>query len=342
MSPMTAANPGTVWILGAGFSRSLGAPLFRDLFRSDLQILASIGYLPVEMKAALDTYRSYAPSDMGGHAELGTLWNDPEDFLYKLESATAGSPYHRSLFPRLAVPDIKIMAHMTTAALAIECSHFLVGDDLKAERWMPYRRWASQLNENDTVLTFNYDRVPELLSGNSASPEGPPMLEVAVPPVRRASNDRLGAEVRARGAAPVFKMHGSVDWWKRNGLISSDPLRTFHDQPDSPVLGIPGPGKLDLRSNAFSEVWSAAKSAIREAGRVVFVGYRFPQTDAQARFELLQSIRDGSGELVVEVVLGPDVNHPDVARMRALLGLIRPSERIKILPLYAEDYIGHF
>jgi hypothetical protein len=249
MSPMTAANPGTVWILGAGFSRSLGAPLFRDLFRSDLQILASIGYLPVEMKAALDTYRSYAPSDMGGHAELGTLWNDPEDFLYKLESATAGSPYHRSLFPRLAVPDIKIMAHMTTAALAIECSHFLVGDDLKAERWMPYRRWASQLNENDTVLTFNYDRVPELLSGNSASPEGPPMLEVAVPSVRRASNDRLGAEVRARGAAPVFKMHGSVDWWKRNGLISSDPLRTFHDQPDSPVLGIPGPGKLDLRSN---------------------------------------------------------------------------------------------
>jgi hypothetical protein len=230
---------------------------------------------------------------------------------------------------------------MARMALAIECSHFLVEDDLKAERWMPYRRWASHLNGKDTVLTFNYDRVPELLSNNKNSEEGEPKLKVVVPPVRDRRNDPLGDSFRAIGAAPVFKMHGSVDWWEQNGVISADPGRMFHNQPSdsAPVLGIPGPGKLDLRSKAFAEVWSSAKKAIREAGRIIFVGYRFPPTDAQARLELLQSIRDRSDNVPVEVVLGPDVNHPDVARMRALLGLLGLTNTI-VHPLYAEDYIG--
>ena len=31
-------NSSTVWILGAGFSQALNAPLFRDLFKSDHRV----------------------------------------------------------------------------------------------------------------------------------------------------------------------------------------------------------------------------------------------------------------------------------------------------------------
>jgi hypothetical protein len=51
---------------------------------------------------------------------------------------------------------------------AAEVSGFLKAADPKLERWAPYRQWVKTLAKNDTVITYNYDRVPDLLNDESS------------------------------------------------------------------------------------------------------------------------------------------------------------------------------
>jgi hypothetical protein len=341
---MSLPADGTVWILGAGFSRSLGAPLFNEIFRHDFRIEAALEAIPTEIADVFTLYRKHASTEVGGAGQInGTIWNNAEEFLFAIESAAAGSAYSSSLFRAFTRHDLKNMANFCRMALAIECSHFLAKDDMRAERWLPYRIWAAQLSAADTVLTFNYDLIPELLSGNTVDGKvGQGKLEVVIPPRRGiAKEDELGDAQRKKEFAPVFKLHGSVDWYIENGAIVSDRHRPYgRVGEDPPLLGIPGPRKAALRENEFEGVWAAGKAAIHNSSRIVFVGYRFPATDAQARIDLLRSIAFApTAKQHVEVVLGPGVNEPDVVRMEALLNLVNAQAMVR--PFWAEDYIAH-
>jgi hypothetical protein len=77
-------------------------------------------------------------------------------------------------------------------ALAFETSRFLKYTDPKDdEAWGPYRSWAEGLDPKlDSVVTFSYDKVPEMLG-----------LFVPVP-----------QKIGFRSGVPVYKMHGSTDW----------------------------------------------------------------------------------------------------------------------------------
>ena len=50
--------------------------------------------------------------------------------------------------------------------LGAECCSFLHSVDVAAERWRPFHRCASQLTGEDTIVTFNYDRVVELVGAD--------------------------------------------------------------------------------------------------------------------------------------------------------------------------------
>lgn len=341
-------NSSTVWILGAGFSQALNAPLFRDLFKSDHRVKAACGHSPSgSILQALGLYRRYASSEVGGEgSENGTLWRDPEEFLDVIESASGGAISYREFLAAAGIaPETDTFADWGRRALAMECSHFLKGANLETERWRPYVLWASELASNDTVVTFNYDQIPDLLSKNPArSPQ--PNLEVVIP--KGSTNDVIEENVqlvRRRGQAPVFKLHGSVDWVaSADGGIelaaASEDLATGR----CPILGIPGPRKAAIRKEykGMRVLWAYALEAIRKATRVVFVGYRFPPTDAEARLSILEALREaGSALKVVEVVLGPDLNHRDVARMRGLLSFVMSSEKVRVRPLFAEDFLPY-
>jgi hypothetical protein len=57
--------------------------------------------------------------------------------------------------------------------VAAECAAFLQHVDPTREQWRPYRRWAASLTPNDTVVTFNYDRVLEMLHDQQNIPKTP-------------------------------------------------------------------------------------------------------------------------------------------------------------------------
>ncbi len=214
----------------------------------------------------------------------------------------------------------------------MECSAFLVDAAVAGERWAPYLRWASQLRPQDVVATFNYDLVVERL-GVKTSRSGIPDLEDD-------TSDLVGAR--------LLKLHGSVDWSLGAGseiqLCHTD-LFTPRDNVVNRLIGSPGQTKAALCDGPLKSQWDAATAALRSADAVIFVGYRFPPTDAHSREAILGAIRGNQApHLSIRVILGPSPN-PDIKRLEGLLRWAI-SERaagtaeVIVEPLYAEDFLS--
>jgi hypothetical protein len=334
---------GTVWILGAGFSRGLGAPLFRELFVSDKRARAAGLDLPGRVYDVIDLYRRFREGTNSGENEL---WRDPEEFIDVLESAKSPGR-SQALLATLTrfTPDELVDA--ARRLLALECSQFLRGAVTDTERWLPYLMWASRLDETHTVISFNYDRVLEFVQKQKFR-EQTNYYSVIVP----SEADTNGVwHARTMKCAPILKLHGSVDWITRNGKIDVDPRDSLPADAASGndlVLAVPGPekGGFGKKFRAIGVLWKGAEEAVQRAGRVVFLGYRFPVTDAQARIRFLNAIKfatKGNTLKTVEVVLGPDDKHPDVARMKQLLSFVcgGSTVKVKVHPLYVEDFLPY-
>ena len=337
----------TAWFLGAGFSRGLGAPLFRDLFRGfpgRARLLTLNPDLGQTIEAVLNLYRRFGVPPADGIP--GSFWRDPEEFIDVLESAAISDGGQRELLKSI-VPSLSVegMVDLARRALAIECSFFLRGADPATERWQPYLCWARALNGEDTIVSFNYDRVLELLKEKFVPDTN--HYGVIVPSVAQAD---AVSEARHLRYAPVLKLHGSVDWVLRNGDIKVDTnpdLAVTCTSGNEIVLAVPGPEKaaLQTRSTGMKILWDAAQQAVRQAGKIVFLGYRFPVTDAFARLYFLKVIRAAAKAKTlntIEIVLGPNEHHPDVERMKGLLSFACKGTEVKInvLPLWVEDYLS--
>jgi hypothetical protein len=81
----------------------------------------------------------------------------------------------------------------------------------------------------------------------------------------------------------------------------------------------------------------------------MFVGYRFPPTDAEARRRLLSAISEstkGVGAVHFHIVLGPRTSADDAMRLAGLLkstGKVptkSPESVLHIHPMYAEDFLS--
>lgn len=350
-----------VWVLGAGFSRSLGGPLIGDLLTPESEHALGVRFANAHLLTTPGCKLARALYWFGTRAARAGVnvngeehhWDDPEDFLDQLDGAAAaglGAPQrrrleeimHRAWSLNLTVPGVHTLEPKlgevregARRLLAAECASFLVNVDHSTERWSPYVRWMRALRGNDTVITFNYDLVVETLAAATARE-----LAVMVPGDQQPLAD---------GAPLLLKMHGSVDWRRVEPVAHSDQTATFrrtreHDlcarcDPHELAIASPGPAKAagvkELRS-----IWDAALNCIRLADVIAFVGYRFPPTDASARDEILGTIhtRKGKGCLVL-TVLGPNVHSPDSDR---LAGLIENATGMapRRLPLYAQDFLG--
>jgi hypothetical protein len=189
----------------------------------------------------------------------------------------------------------------------------------------------------------NYDRVLELLQPN---------FEVPLPSeVETSPNSWEGVR--------VLKLHGSVDWEVSDtgcGRVQGDPLQ---EPATELAMAAPGRSKASMTNRLFRPLWEAAKSALVDADAIVFLGYSFPPTDAQARQELLEAIAGGKTSPLrrVDIVLGDDLNAPRARRMKSLilaskggrhissddppqdLGSDYPQLQIVQPSLWAEDYL---
>lgn len=361
-----------VWVIGAGFSRSLGGPLLGRLLsaesywnlaarvRDDTRDPPGTKAPKLINDAAAMAVNLYSYGDPAKHVYTSRmskesynsedLWRDAEEFLDWLDTISEGSAAHVRLQQLLGSdgvahfsgdapdPSLKALQDAARRLVAAECAVFTVDQDRSSERWEPYRAWVNALHGNDTVVSFNYDRVLECLGFEPLLPYGD-----------------LARIVR-RGSPLFLKLHGSVDWVRvprRSGGTrdegvsferARDPLFVTTCEDEEIAIATPGPTK-QRKSNELEQLWELAQRRLAEADEINFIGYRFPPTDAMARQELLLPIMRNGNRPLLRIVLGPDVNGHDAARVRGLLthasaraGNLSP--RLITEPLYAEDFLS--
>jgi hypothetical protein len=377
-----------VWVLGAGFSKSLGGPTLEDALAPEMAGDLAGSFRPAEAYAPLFCNEARAAHwlfnwgikftrgafgvDDGKAIEDGLLrperlWEDAEQFLSYLDAA-GPAEWERLRRPldyffgayvpepqKWKLPDGLDNATIAVAArrlLAAQSCRFLPGANLGTEQWGPYHRWIRDLvKPQDTVITFNYDLVVERLNAwRQSSNVGPGAVEARLPGDSKAPSG---------SSAQLLKLHGSVNWQAKGGAegriaVAAGEYFALTGRAEEIVIASPGPTKART-AERLGTLWEQGKAALKEADAIVFIGYRFPPSDSQAREQLLGAVRENTaGFLALHVVLGPERGR-DVRRMEGLLrnavsnrlevgtpqGNISAKQfGLTIHDLYAEDFLS--
>jgi hypothetical protein len=337
-----------VWILGAGFSRALGGPLLPDLLSRPSE---------VRIRGRFKRFSDRLFSTEGGGLIRRIVeshgwqrsnsdepaWRDAEEFLEFLDLAAESGHDSPPLLtlrqyantPGLGVEGARALAAAAKRLVAAECC-FFSPCDVAYEKWAPYVAWASRIEDTDTVITFNYDRVVE-----EARKKAGKALDVRLQPG--------GLQV---GPA-LLKLHGSVDWRvNAEGRIHQIGVPEYAVSCGDEEIAIASPGLTKARFvERLQVLWDLAEQAIKTAGAIVFVGYRFPPTDANARERLLRAISENMlPGLRVHTVLGPKRDEHTFRLEELLTRALKMGGRerstgglllsLYVHPLFAEDFLG--
>ncbi|HTF45181.1 MAG TPA: SIR2 family protein, partial [Terriglobales bacterium] len=299
------ARPKVVWILGSGFSKHVGGPLLNELLtpRSmrELETLFPHPALPT-LHAVYEIFRSHVKG-----ISNSPYWEHAEEFLSFVDSAA--DPQSR----RHKVTEDLCSQHKTqqfngspqelrrraAIAIAAECIAFLSTIDLDTESWQPYLQWGEAVSDPDAIITFNYDRVLEEMAEHPQRICNFSQNTVQIP-------NRLNV---AAGSVPIYKLHGSVDWFLLRDPNGNQFTWLEPDLPKQlglgfePLIATPGNTKKNYCDEYLSDLWKASRDHLREADVVVFMGYRFPPSDSQAVTSVLGALKDNDKSLRVHVVL---------------------------------------
>jgi SIR2-like domain len=321
----------TVWILGAGFSALMGAPMLPQLI-SAARVYEAALYDAKRHSRRSDTLRIYQEGLAEGH------WSNAEEFL----TVASRADYHQGaqqLLARLKIGpshsfhtddmrDIaREVARDATLTIAYACSTFMYR--VHEEQWTPYEHWVKQLDKNDSIVTFNYDIVVE---------EAFDKATLAAPRI-------VGIRGQQKGTVHLHKLHGSVDWVQEH---VTKPIKRERQKPrgigipgfelsEKLVLGTPGGNKYWL-TRRLQPVWDAAMARIREASAVVFIGYRFPETDVDSIMQLHTAIRQNRKTPHAWIVLGPGES-ADAIRQERLLTSSGLRGRVHNTRFFSQDLL---
>ncbi len=353
----------TVWVLGSGFSQPLGGPpLDRLLTRTAFADFAARypnvyepNRWPMDAVEYLYHYGTRFAQGPGPRQKATgeALWAHAEEFLDRLDAAVAdeagvlarqlvmiansrpeaGPRTTSGLSKARRFASVDALRAAARRVVAAQCSTFALESDINSERWHPFKDWVGALGPFDSVITFNYDPVLELLNEDHK-------LQFMLP----------GGRDLDQGRAPVYKLHGSVNWKRDADKIEEQKEFDFGAKcpPGELAIATPGATKYLHVSTLFRKLWWKAESALSDANAVVFIGYRFPPSDAHSRERLLRALwKNTSKNLHVYIVLGPNVHHEDVVRLHEMLrwsiqsSAVAPAPMLDIraLPLYAQDYL---
>lgn len=278
-----------VYILGAGSSACLGAPLLRD-FRAAAERARSA---PLPTRTTMSMGFSLALSAWDALGDSANV----ED-LYTLAV----------LQGRLGVTGRERLADDVAYLIAKTLVHSMDFGDLEYHRSV-----IDRVGQGDTIISLNWDIALDLAARAQKRP-----LNLGYEKSRE-----MGGSTNLHGwPVRLFKLHGSHNWmfcadcrtlWHATSAQAS--LASWQEWESAkcedctgelqPLVLPPSPEKLSGEASALhaiTEVWMAARNALRNASSVTIVGYSFPRTDVQFGMFILDAIADNSALQVLDIV----------------------------------------
>jgi hypothetical protein len=281
-----------VLLLGAGFSRPFGLPTMLEFFgqfRTDNRFGS-------EDQEFVETLQASANSGAG---MLSAGRNNLEHVLsYALMSYLIAPDSNPSPAPLDRLRDILRRVYSRLKFDVVDSLRQHLSDLLQI-------RAGETPRHTLTVITTNYDLVAEFGFWSLGSP-------LKLPFSWRAADQgqHAGASLYApSGEAPILcKLHGSLNWYQgpegvevvdRVVSVQGDPMKSRRDayplpyacaadflappQRRAPLL-IP-PTLYKQQTDPYLDAsWRAAYAALRQAERVVVIGYSFPESDTYMKY----------------------------------------------------------
>jgi hypothetical protein len=184
----------------------------------------------------------------------------------------------------------------------------------------------------NTILSFNYDLLLE---------DG---LEALKVPYTYGFGDRVSIEAgaactREPEALSVLKLHGSTNW----GVFSDGELRICRNydqvrESNAVPLLLPPTWRKTFAGD-LNGVWTRALIALREATRIIIVGFSLPPTDVHFKYLLAAGLRDNIS--LRKIIFA----NPDEQGMRRRAGFLLRSELertgiVEFCPCTSDSFFG--
>lgn len=285
---------GTLYFLGSGASASSGAPTFTNFYDKALDISKKLKD-DVTYQEVLDQWRSgfsdynieeyFSAIEM---REMITLNNDNDS----------------------TITFVKTQALTNFIAKTIEKSL----NEIKSEDYMKFIQLISP-ESNDAIVTTNWDILLETEIPSKLENGGFNYISVT-------NYDSIEENNLSKIPIKLFKLHGSLNWAQCQGChkvyyfgekvysyFLDDPalvpICNSCDKENQKLLPIIVPPTFSkLKNNVFkaniedwkhgnflNNIWNKAFNQIACSKEIYFIGYSFPQTDAQMRIFVSMALR---------------------------------------------------
>ena len=358
----------TIYILGAGFSKGLGAPIQSEIIKYIFEITPN-DYLP-------DIYYSY-------RNEIATFLEESffisRDQFPDISLEDVYTPLDRCIidngsFRNINKSKLLEIRQKINALIIMMLQHKLknVPHDNYIDKFAKYlvkiKRNMKNYNDPFAIISLNWD----ILIDNALFNEIDPKKGVVdycchITPYNPNKNIEPGLLARGKGKYNIklLKIHGSLNWLQcircQRLFVTFDEkiaVNEFLTIPDCrlcnknfPLEKINGDKALlvsqlimptflkDLNNVQLKLMWQNAGIELSEANKIVFLGYSFPAADFELRQLLARSVRHNAEiEFVLrhnDIPVDEKVDSP-AKRFRNFFG------KRKVTPFYegVEEYIN--
>ncbi len=311
----------TAVILGAGFSRSAGLPLAKDLF--DFDIFAGSRAAERRFNVVLNAWRDWRASEPGQGPEqfLTKLYQTPRigpvpwPWAVEYVAAVLATPlpqdrgaYSPRYAARITRP-VPVAVHIAFWNVVLSCFQtkavITTNYDILAERGLRHRAMSRPTR-------------PGFFYGGLSRPQN---LKGAALPFSVYESERV---ITLDGAIPLYKLHGSLNWSFEAGVLAlyQDLRPAFRHGGDAQIV----PPVLEKEAPSWLiPIWHDARTALASSSTWLVCGYSLPQYDKA----ITQLFRDAGKTGAVQKILLLDPHANDlVKRWR----LVAPSADIIPLP----------
>jgi hypothetical protein len=302
-----------VYILGAGFSKNAGMPLLKDFLN---ELRSSVNWLKAGGRSEVDATREvllFRKSAASAALRVNMNVENIED-LFSLAAASGEESAADNISTAIAAtieycrstskqPKSLEVAVATNCTPPTSWKKTNEGDERRTKfKAQLYDLYAGFLNGdlcdpqdymNNTVITFNYDTVLEDALMNIDIP-----IDYGFQEDWTTYDDSWPKPKTKKNALKLLKVHGSVNWFQNEPELQNLTIYRSYGvgvskdlMPHRHVAIVPPTWRKDF-SGPLTDVWRQSIHALRDATRIIFVGFSFPDTDAHIKYLLAAGLQE--------------------------------------------------